>query len=65
MAQTKEYDLIVVGAGSQAIVQHREKNGPFKTIEDIKRVDGASLKMFDQLKNRLTIGSAGGAEARK
>ncbi len=35
------------------IVEHREKNGPFKTPEDIKKIKGIGDKTFELNKDRI------------
>lgn len=37
------------------IVTHREKNGPFKSTEDLKKVKGIGDKKFGSLKGKITI----------
>lgn len=46
-----------IGASTAAkIVADREANGPFKTIEDLKRVSGIGDKKFTQLEGCITVG---------
>ena len=40
---------------SEKILNYREKNGPFKKIEDLKKVDGIGEKTYEKIKNYLTI----------
>jgi competence protein ComEA len=40
------------------IVDYRQKNGPFKKIEDLMNVQGLGEKNFLKLKSQLTIGAA-------
>ena len=40
---------------SQRIVEFREKNGKFKKIEEIMKVEGIGEKVFLQLKNLITL----------
>jgi competence ComEA-like helix-hairpin-helix protein len=49
---------------AQAIVRHREKNGPFEKIEDLEDVEGVSAEIFAKVRNRLTTSSEEG-ESRK
>ena len=42
---------------AQAIVSHREKNGSFKSIDDLKAVSGIGDKLMEQLRPQITIGS--------
>lgn len=45
-----------IGAGrAQAIVDYREKNGSFGSIEEIKRVDGIKDGLFKKIKDKITI----------
>ncbi len=37
------------------IVQYRQKNGPFKKVEEIMNVKGVGEKSFLKLKSRLTV----------
>jgi competence protein ComEA len=48
-----------VGAKTAArIVEYRQKNGPFKKIEDLMNVRGLGEKNFLKLKGQLTVGGA-------
>ncbi|MCM1184070.1 MAG: ComEA family DNA-binding protein [Roseburia sp.] len=40
---------------AQAIVAYREQNGGFRTIEDIKRVDGIKDGLFSKIKDKITV----------
>lgn len=40
---------------AKRIVEYREKNGNFKTIEDIKKVSGIGDKKFENIKNHITV----------
>ena len=45
-----------VGEGlAKRIVADRQKNGPFKTTEDLMRVTGIGQKKFDQLKDNIRV----------
>ena len=44
------------------IVQYREKNGPFKKIEEIMNVRGIGEKSFLKIKDRLTVTDGKSAE---
>jgi competence protein ComEA len=46
---------------AKAIVAERQKNGPFKSVDDLKRVKGIGDKVFDKLKTEITV-SGGGAK---
>jgi competence protein ComEA len=49
-------------AKAKAIVEDRQKNGPFKNAEDLQRVKGIGAKTFDKLKGEITVGGAGAAK---
>lgn len=40
---------------SQKIIDYREKNGPFKSVEDIKNISGIGEKKFEQLRDRIKV----------
>lgn len=42
-------------AVAQRIVEYREQNGPFATIEDLKKVKGVGDKIFEANKDRITV----------
>lgn len=41
---------------AQRIVEHREKNGPFKRPEDLLAVRGIGDKTFERIRDRITVG---------
>jgi len=41
---------------AQRIVEHREKNGPFKKPEDLLSVRGIGDKTFERIRDRITVG---------
>jgi competence protein ComEA len=45
-------------AYAERIVEYRQKNGPFKKVEDILNVRGIGEKTFDRIKDRLTLGKS-------
>jgi len=48
-----------IGAKTAAlIVEYRQKNGPFKKVEELMNVRGIGEKNFLKLKPQLTIGAA-------
>jgi len=49
-------------AKAQAIVDYRQKNGPFKTPEDLLKVEGIGDKVLDQNKGNIRV-DRGGAPA--
>jgi competence protein ComEA len=47
-----------IGAKTAArIIEHRQKNGPFKKIEEVMNVRGVGEKSFLKLKPQLTVGA--------
>lgn len=42
-------------AVAKRIVDYREQNGKFKTIEDIKKVRGIGEKTFEKIKDSITV----------
>jgi len=48
---------------AQAIIEHRAKNGPFASVEDLRNVKGIGDKTFAELKPLLTVGSAPGSSS--
>jgi competence protein ComEA len=51
-------------AKAQAIVEHRDTNGQFKSVDDLKLVRGIGDKMLEQLRPQVTVdGKAAGGGA--
>ncbi len=40
---------------AQAILKYREEHGAFKAIDDIKHVPGIGGKIFDVIKDKITV----------
>jgi competence protein ComEA len=62
-AKTLARELDGVGiAKAEAIVSYREKNGPFKSADDLAKVKGLGKKLIDQNKSYLKFesGKSGG-----
>ena len=58
-AKTLARELQGVGmAKAEAIVSYREKNGPFKTADDLAKVKGLGKKLIDQNKANLKFEGA-------
>jgi competence protein ComEA len=60
-ASAKELDKLngVGEVTAQKIIAYREANGPFKTIDDLKKVAGVGDKTFDKFRAQITVdGSA-------
>ncbi len=48
-----------IGAKTAArIVEYRQKNGPFKKVEELMNVRGVGEKNFLKLKSQITVGAA-------
>lgn len=45
---------------AQRIIDFRQQNGNFKKIEELMKVKGIGEKMFDGLKDRITVGEGSG-----
>ncbi len=45
-------------AKAKAIIDYREKNGPFKSVDDLKGVKGFGAKTIEKLRPELTVGGA-------
>jgi len=50
-----ESALTLKRSEAAAIVEYREKNGPFKSIDDLKKVPGIDVKKIEAKKDRLTF----------
>lgn len=44
-------------AKAKAIVDYRSKSGPFKSVDDIKKVPGIKEGVFKQIKAEISVGS--------
>lgn len=40
---------------AKAIVTYREENGPFKSIEELKSVSGVGDRVFENIKDKITV----------
>ena len=55
---TKEQLETLDGIGpvkAQAIIDYRKKNGPFRTLEDLKKVDGIGDATFDKVRKDIML----------
>jgi competence protein ComEA len=50
---------------AKAIIEYRDKNGPFKSIEDLEKVKGFGKPSVDKLKGELSVDSGGNPSADK
>ena len=49
-------------AKAKAIVSYREKNGPFKSADQLAMVEGISQKLIDKNRADIRLGEKGGGE---
>ena len=63
-ASEAELDAIKgIGPGkAKAIVEYRDKNGPFKAVDDLGNVKGFGKKSIDKLRPELSVGGAAPAK---
>lgn len=40
---------------AQAIIAYREAHGPFKSIEELKGVSGVGDRVFERIKEKITV----------
>jgi competence protein ComEA len=52
-------------AKAQAIVEYRQANGPFKTADDLGKVQGIGSKTLEANRERISVSNAGPAPAKK
>jgi competence protein ComEA len=45
---------------AQAIVEYRQANGPFKSVQDLAKVKGIGDKTLDANRDRISVGGATG-----
>ncbi len=59
-ATVKELEAVkgIGPAKAKAIVDYREKNGSFKSVDDLKNVMGFGKKTIEKLRPELTVGGA-------
>ena len=63
-AATLARELDGIGpAKAQAIVEFRQKNGPFRSPEDLLKVDGIGERVLEQNRGNIRLNAAGGAPA--
>ncbi|MDP2828158.1 MAG: helix-hairpin-helix domain-containing protein [Sulfuricellaceae bacterium] len=50
-------------AKAQAIIAYRTKNGPFKSVNDLEKVDGFGKKSVDNMRKEITVKGAAPTKA--
>jgi competence protein ComEA len=58
-ADVKTLDKELAGIGpksAQAIVDYRAKNGPFKTVDDLKKVKGVGKSTVEKNRKNILVG---------
>ena len=63
-ADAATIDRVLVNIGpskAQAIVAHRDANGPYKSLEQLAKVKGIGLKTVELNRDRIDLGAAGSA----
>ena len=59
-ARTLQKELVGVGpAKAQAIVAARDKNGPFKSLDEVARVKGVGKKLVERNRGNLRLDAKG------
>ena len=59
---TKDELVALPGIGpskAQAIIDYRTQNGPFRSVDEVRKVRGIGEKLFQQIKPELTIAGNG------
>ena len=66
-ATAAELDQVLVNVGpakAQAIVDHRQANGPFKSVEELALVKGIGLKTVERNRDLIGVGAGTASAAR-
>lgn len=50
---------------AKAIVEHRDKNGPFKSVDDLKEIKGFGDKSVDKMRGELSVGDSAATASKK
>ena len=67
-ADAKTIDRVLINIGpakAEAIVAHREANGPYKSLEQLANVKGIGLKTVEKNRDRIQLGAASAKPAPK
>ena len=66
-ATAAELDRVLVNVGpakAQAIVDHRQANGPFNSVEELALVKGIGLKTVERNRDLIGVGAGTASAAR-
>ncbi|MGE4458791.1 ComEA family DNA-binding protein [Stenotrophomonas acidaminiphila] len=66
-ATAAELDQVLVNVGAakaQAIVEYRQANGPFKSVEELALVKGIGLKTVERNRDLIGVGAGSASAAR-
>ena len=65
-AKTLAKELTGIGlARAQAIVEYRQKNGPFRTADDLANVKGIGKRVVEQNRSNIRLDKTPGGESSK
>jgi competence protein ComEA len=59
-ASAEDLAAAISGVGvrkAQTIIEDRERNGPFRSVEELTRVPGIGDRTLERSRERLTVGS--------
>ena len=62
-ADAESLAMAIKGVGqkrAEAIVEYREQNGPFQSVDELTEVQGIGEKLLDGNRQNLTVGSGEG-----
>ncbi|RMD71121.1 MAG: ComEA family DNA-binding protein [Gammaproteobacteria bacterium] len=45
---------------AQAIIDYREKHGPFQSVDDLTKVPGIGQKILEKIRDKITVGQPKG-----
>ena len=66
-ASAAELNQVLVNVGpskAQAIIEHRQANGPFKSVEELALVKGIGLKTVERNRDLIGVGAGTASAAR-